>query len=414
MLTQCSTLLPKLSPLQWRLTAAVVFVPFMHIYGAHFASFIEMAFLSSIIVFLIGGSDVNYSRATFFNKALLFFILASASLSTFMLIPKLDTYPQILISLFRLFSVLFHLLFIFLLSKHFYRGGKLPIELLPLSVFVAAIVVWIDAIFGFPGVSSNDSYRLAISINIRFLGFVVLVSTVYLTVYFFLNFNNLSRFFYLCLIVNVTLLVWLGGRASVLAYMFSISSMLFLFKRRDMIAGNVLVNYVLLVLLSMLLSHLLTFYHWNGPSRLFLSANQYYLGEGFVEVESARMMLWEKAIEMIYEQPWLGHGADAFMLLSDTRYMQAHNDILQYSVEFGLVFTLILVGLVGYIITISLANCLHVASTENMVSFSILLAMLVQSLVDGILYHLPSLFLFCIVSAYAIGNHYKIKQSSVL
>lgn len=414
MLEKCDAPLYKLTPLELRLCAAVVFVPFMHAYGALFASFIEVAFLLSIFVYLISDLNVSINRMSSRIKIVVFLFLASTLISTFLLIPELDSYSQILISFFRLFSVQLHLLFIFFLAKYFYRGGKLPIDLLPLSICIAAAIVWIDAIFGFPGVSSNDSYRLVISINIRFLGFVTLVSTVYLTVYFFLNFNCLSRFFYLYLIVNVALLVWLGGRASVLAYIFSISSFLFLFKRRNMIAGNVIVNYVLLVLLSMLLSHLLTFYHWNGPSRLFLSANQYYLGEGFVEVEAARMMLWEKAIEMIYERPWVGHGADAFRLLSDTRFMQAHNDILQYSVEFGIVITLMLVGFVGYIITISLANCLRVASTENVVSFSILLAMLLQSLVDGILYHLPSLFLFCIVSAYAIANHYKMKQSSVL
>jgi O-antigen ligase len=187
-------------------------------------------------------------------------------------------------------------------------------------------------------------------------------------------------------------LVWIGGRGTVIAFT---STMLLLI----VFLAYLKQLKIRALFLGCLLSIPLNIYHWNGLIR-FISDN-----DGLMALQSssslARLKLWSESIELFLAKPLLGYGPEAHHFNTQIGFLQPHNFILQWLIEFGLLGTTCLFYLIFSILIKAVKQFLISTSVVSKVSLFCAVGLLIQGLVDGNLYHgaPTALFVFLCVSA---------------
>jgi O-antigen ligase len=128
------------------------------------------------------------------------------------------------------------------------------------------------------------------------------------------------------------------------------------------------------------------------------------------DFDSGRIALWIGSLRQIAAHPLFGSGPEGYWLSGccDRAVLQAHNFILQFLLEFGLVgCTLVLVLVVAVIRGVggfAGLRQLAVASPDNRVLGCLLAAYLAYSLIDQMMYHLlPLLFFALFAGLFAAG-----------
>jgi O-antigen ligase len=126
--------------------------------------------------------------------------------------------------------------------------------------------------------------------------------------------------------------------------------------------------------------------------------------QGAESLDSARVGVWLKSLDQILARPMFGSGPEGYWLSGccDQRIMQAHNFVLQFLLEFGVVgcgialFLLVRAarGLGGVPGTTKLV----LATPANRVLACMLASFLAYSLIDQMLYHLVPLLLFALLA----------------
>jgi O-antigen ligase len=123
---------------------------------------------------------------------------------------------------------------------------------------------------------------------------------------------------------------------------------------------------------------------------------------GAESFDNARFGLWLKSLHQILARPLFGSGPEGYWLSGccDQRIMQAHNFVLQFLMEFGVVgcaIVLLLVaravkGMGGVATTIRLV----LATPDNRVLACLVASFLAYSLIDQTMYHLVPLLHFAL------------------
>ncbi len=277
-----------------------------------------------------------------------------------------------------------------------------------MSVVLAALVILVDYHFNFSNSMTSNGHRLLISTNIRYVGYTCLVACLISSVGF-LN-SPKSLLFILTLIVNFSFLIWLGGRGACLAYLLSL--LVYFYLMRGRVGSKRFFNLMLLLFLSALISVPFNVYPWNGMNRFLNVVN--YSEQSLNQISSSRIALWQESLSLIIQNPIFGSGPEAHLFNSKIGFMQPHNFVLQFLLEFGVIGGSFLCFSMIFIIYAAWINLKLENKLTNSYSFCIVLGIMIHSLYDGSLYHASSVFIFCFVSAYILAVYFSNKKEKIL
>jgi O-antigen ligase len=134
------------------------------------------------------------------------------------------------------------------------------------------------------------------------------------------------------------------------------------------------------------------------------------LQAGTESFDASRLQIWIDAVGQIAARPLFGSGPEGYLLSGccDRRVLQAHNFVLQFLMEFGLIGCAIAALLVARAIVglggASASMRLILATRGNRLLACLLAAFLAFSLIDQTMYHLvPLLHLALFVGLFAAG-----------
>jgi O-antigen ligase len=197
-------------------------------------------------------------------------------------------------------------------------------------------------------------------------------------------------------------MIWLGGRGTVIAYLSALVMVSILYYFHHKLYRQNLLLLALLLCISCVVSLPVSIYEWNGLNR-FMSIEQTL---GAIESSSAiaRLALWTESLEILSDRPWIGVGADGFKMFTSSRFFQPHNVIFQTLVEFGVVGTLCLIYLISRGAWFAISVCRRVCDPYLYPILAVVIALLVQSMVSGNLYHAGSIAQFLFFTSLALSR----------
>lgn len=126
--------------------------------------------------------------------------------------------------------------------------------------------------------------------------------------------------------------------------------------------------------------------------------------------DNSRLALWRMSWHQVLAHPWFGSGPEGYWLSGccNPRIMQAHDFVLQFLMEFGIVGCAIAVVLavramrrLGHARQLA---ALVMATEENRVLVSVLASFMAYSLIDQTMYHLVPLLHFSVFTGLAIAG----------
>lgn len=117
------------------------------------------------------------------------------------------------------------------------------------------------------------------------------------------------------------------------------------------------------------------------------------------DLSSGRVALWQSVLPRLLDSPWLGIGPDNYGFLADKPAMptQPHSFVLQALLDWGLpgggLLLLAMIGLCLWLVGFFWRWRAAALPVAPLVAFGVLVAILVYGLIDGTLYHYPTMAL---------------------
>lgn len=240
--------------------------------------------------------------------------------------------------------------------------------------------------------------------NARYLGYLVTASSSMLVIDVLRTDITLKKslFVSLLFITNLGLLVWLGGRGSLVAFTFAVV----LYLSYLMFLGQLNIHrlglLVVLVITSFYLAYICSVFYWNGPYsflRSLLSEPQE-TAFNINKLTSNRIAIWTQAIEAIVEKPWFGHGVEGYRFHPLHIFgLQPHNVFLQLLVAYGTLGTSIFIYFYVKVLTVAIKQIFQQTNQfmlDCRTALMIIVSLSIHGLVDGTFYHSQPLFLIII------------------
>lgn len=392
-----------LSQIDNRLKLAVFLTPFMHFYLPLVGEFIVLFFQLSIIWLVnnLKNNDTYLSLKPI--HIVIYLYITSITISSLLMIHRLGWSAETVVSIFRYLVMVTHVVFIMSLAKYFSLSDKLPFDFLPHSILIASSLLFIDINFNLTNIDYNEGLRIITSSNIRHLGHIVIISTLYLSIKILMGERINNILFTLSTITSISLIIWLGGRGAILSYLIGISLVIiFIYKHNELKIKNS-VTLICLIITSLILSLPFNVYSWNGLNRL-LDAKEYYVKD-LNALSTNRIELWETSWNFIKEKPFFGYGAESFILNSDTVYRHPHNFIVQWLFDYGIIGLILFLSFIIYINKTSYINIKNDLSTNNLFSIAILVSIISNAFISGTLYYSPPFFILCVVASYSYSKY---------
>ncbi|PMO51297.1 hypothetical protein BCT07_06295 [Vibrio breoganii] len=306
----------------------------------------------------------------------------------------------------RSIFIVIHFVFGFSLFQGYFKENRIDnvLFLLPLSVAIYAVYIFLDYNFNANTVLNNNNNALPLITNRRFLGYIALLGSLVGT-YRLLNYGKLMEFSWVTIlaIANLSVVIWLGGRGAIISYF--IILLLFIafdyYFRKNKLDIYAVKNWIILILLSLTITSPLNVFAWNGGIRLGFGSELY---ESIDEFGGSRVQMWYEAFIMFTEQPWFGYGPGTYRFLSDfglnNGFNHPHNFILQILFEFGAV------GLVclGCYLTALGGKSLKLMSKvkDESLDLSIIMigGLIIHGLVSGPLFHAQPVMIIVFLISY--------------
>jgi O-antigen ligase len=125
---------------------------------------------------------------------------------------------------------------------------------------------------------------------------------------------------------------------------------------------------------------------------------------GHETFDNSRLALWRMSWHQVLVHPWFGSGPEGYWLSGccNTRIMQAHNFVLQFLIEFGVVGCGIALVVLGRVVAglggPAAAVATALGTPANRVLSCMVAAFLLYSLIDQTMYHLVPLLLIAVTS----------------
>ncbi|MGS0689163.1 O-antigen ligase family protein [Shewanella sp. 30m-9] len=341
-------------------------------------------------------------------------LLMSLLASTFINFPnKANDIQYTIVS----FSVLFtgiHLLFCATLTYSLiqYRYSILScFNAIAGTIYFIATIFVIMQITGFPSTLYENTLSVPFACNIRYLGYLCCASTSILSVYLLqIQQRNLSIKVAISIVymVNLALLIWLGGRGSVIAYFSTLSIYIaYLLYQRQLVLKH-LIFIVILIICSIFLADWVSIFNWNGPGRFFTSIELNNVEEGLNKLSSNRIAIWTQTIIAITETPWFGLGPEGYRFHPDHMFgLQPHNVILQLLITYGIIGGALIAYLYYRILKTAMKQ-LWTNTTgsklESTIALIVIVSLSIHGLVDGTFYHAQPLYYLILASAVLLAK----------
>ncbi|ORT49223.1 hypothetical protein ST37_12325 [Vibrio sp. qd031] len=233
------------------------------------------------------------------------------------------------------------------------------------------------------------------SANRRYQGYLVLFSTISLTIT--LLTTNAKKHTYLLTALSFGYMIWLGGRGTFVAYFVTLCLALFLLLSKQELSLREVLRLISVLVASTIASIPFSIFTWNGLVRFAKKSES-------VEAMSsgafqARVSLWHEAIQNFTQKPLFGYGAEGHFFNTDIGYLQPHNLLLQWLIEFGLFATIALIALLAILSLQVLLTHTFKSEFSSLPLFCGFIALLIQGTVDGNFYHGAPLMLFFSICA---------------
>ena len=392
-----------LSQIDNRLKLAVFLTPFMHFYLPYIGEIVVLCFQISIIWLIYNINNISYYSSL---KPLYIFTaiyISSITISNLILLHRLGWSIETLVSFFRYLVLISHFIFILSLAKYFSLSDKLPFDYLPQAILIAISLLFIDINFNLTNIDYNEGLRIITSSNIRHLGHIVIVSTLYLSIKVLMGEKLNNILFILSTITSISLLIWLGGRGAILSYSLGLMLAFIIITKHHKLEIKRLVSLLLLIVFSIIISIPFNIYSWNGLNRL-LDTKQYY-SQDINTISSNRIELWSLSWDFIKEKPFFGYGAESFLLNSDTIFRHPHNFIIQWLFDFGIIGVILFLVIITFILRTGYKKNISKLSDNNLISIAIILGIISNALISGTLYYSAPFLILCIVSAFIVSNN---------
>lgn len=299
-------------------------------------------------------------------------------------------------SWWRVLGVVVHLFFSLLIARWFALTPQavhclVGAVLLAIGIYFAVVVeLWIslDDPQDYNWTSDPPLFR-----NIRHVGYFLCVGTVIASWAIFSYSGWLRLGAWVVYAIGMGLLLWSGGRGGFLGCLLGTAILAVRFSPKEYF-----VQWGAHLLALMLALWGSAIFVVNQRAMGWLSVFLHSISaESLDELSSSRIAIWGFLAGKIVERPWFGWGGEGFRavwpasgLFQTQGFVQAHNGLLQLLIEWGIVGTLCMCLLLGWIF-VKGAWCylragMHAGKTLSL-SVSLVFALLALACVDGVFYH---------------------------
>ncbi|WP_164684198.1 O-antigen ligase family protein [Vibrio maerlii] len=311
-------------------------------------------------------------------------------------------------SLIRSLYITTHFCVFYVLCFYFSDEGGVNFELSYVLTVTTCIAV-LFSLVSFVDPSLREGLKegqFFFSANRRYQGYLVLIPTVMYSIRLLMKQTNVSS--YLGLVVCLGYLVWLGGRGAIVAYLGSVALAAVYLIYCNQFRASLMLRLALVWLFTVVITLPLNVFKWNGLNR-FLDPGQT-LDALSSSSMVARYELWQEAYANFLDKPWFGYGAEAHYYITEIGFLQPHNFILQWLVEFGLVGTTLLLSLMALLTWRVCSKALFRGHRHILPAFMAFAALIAQGLIDGNFYHAAPLMVFFVLCAYMAAEVTKIEE----
>ncbi|PMM49946.1 hypothetical protein BCT52_02955 [Vibrio breoganii] len=375
----------------------------------------KTAFMSSFIVAAAELTIILYFTSVHFEhfrfniknkevKLLFLFLLSTLISNLLMILNEEILIVEFTLALIREFFLFVHVIFSVVLVRKIFIKYELSyvLVILPLVVVIYAIGLTTYHNMGYEEFLNNDYLGLPLVQNRRFLGYVVLISSIISSCKLLIFSERINKKIIIALIIttiNLSFLFWLGGRGAIVAYFIAIIG--FSFIQRLTITNKITckggATFIISLVLSIIISDLVSVYNWNGLLRFSFDVGE----ESLNQYSSSRISMWLGSLDYIYAKPWFGYGSDAYLILGITPHYHPHNFIIQIMLEFGFVGFILFMLLYMLLIIKGLHFIIKGESTiQHDISIFVVIALFTNGLLDGTIYHAVPIMFLSIFSSY--------------
>lgn len=246
--------------------------------------------------------------------------------------------------------------------------------------------------------------------NIRQIGLYLTFVTCFCLGYWVNDVKNIDeKTIIFCLLIFLTITIFLGGRGSFISIILSFIFFLIVLKIKKINIYKKIIFFSLCLFFAYFLKEILYFLgdliapknkYDDAPFRLFR-----------IGVDSSvtdRLALWSYGLDIIKKYPIFGLGSNGFFIESINEkyatgypifhnYEQPHNFIIQFLVEWGFLGSLIIFFLIGNLLLKTLKNIFKNKTKLFLIPMISFLGPTCHGLIDGNFYH-PVPFFFIILS----------------
>lgn len=209
---------------------------------------------------------------------------------------------------------------------------------------------------------------------------------------------------YPAFVLATAVVVWTGTRGAVLGFAVGVLAVILMAGRpaTRTFYWKVPVAIILATLIGVSLQP------YDDPAFMFYRPGTYGSANG---ISSGRVAFWSSALHVAAAHPWLGSGAGScWWLVSDggMRHVQPHNAVVQFLLSWGLVPTLPLLGLLGW-----MTFHIHRIARETRAIIPLVMmvdALLAMSMMDGMLYFARFVMLITALYAICLGQEGRAKR----
>lgn len=166
-----------------------------------------------------------------------------------------------------------------------------------------------------------------------------------------------------------------------------------------------------LVLLAGMTQSDLSIIHWTTDGAKTLQSVATHTWDTPNKLTGSRIMIWQSAREMFPHHPWLGTGIGTFFLYypeyrnpwDDSAGFMAHNDLIQFAVEMGILAPILAVAMALYLVIRTKKSLCHDPTRRAVLPCLVIVLLAGHSLVNFNFYILPSLMILGLMLAW--WNH---------
>jgi len=215
---------------------------------------------------------------------------------------------------------------------------------------------------------------------------------IFTTFFWYEQQKNKALFFGLMLTIAWAYLLWSGGRTAIASSVLISCIAAFYAIKHSKISWNKIFLTLFCLCIAYALCAQFTLYDWNGLVRYSPEWRPDYNPQA--DISSGRLTMWTWSIDVIKQSPWIGHGTYTFYFLPERFANQfwhdhPHNLILQSMIEWGLIGTVFLLGLLCCFAALICKQLIPFCQEQNstfLASISIIAVLLLGSLTGGSLW----------------------------